>query len=218
MLPLTKDTTKCLLEINKKPLLARQVEILGKTGIKTKDIIVVTGHFAEKVESLCRKLDVQTQLNPFFEVSGMAMSIWVAKSYLNQDTLLLYSDLLFDPKIAENIMKAKGDICIAVDKDSDRVEAEKIVEKSGNVRSILKSDACQDGEFIGITKLSRKGAVVLADGLEDMAKKNKDASLKDVLNNIIESGNKIKAVDIKGKKYLDIDFPDDMEIAEKFSY
>ena len=53
MLPLTKNMPKCLLKLNKKTILQHQIDILKKCGIK--NIVIITGHHAEKIEKLYGK-------------------------------------------------------------------------------------------------------------------------------------------------------------------
>lgn len=53
MLPLTKNMPKCLLKINGKTILQHQIDVLKKCGIK--EIVIITGHEAEKIEKLYGK-------------------------------------------------------------------------------------------------------------------------------------------------------------------
>ena len=97
LLPLTKDTPQCMLKVGKKTILERQIELIKKSGID--DITVITGYLSEKVEKFCKKLGIKTLFNPFYEVSGMAMTLWAAKDELKDGFIFLYSDVLFDLKI-----------------------------------------------------------------------------------------------------------------------
>ena len=88
LLPLTKDIPQCLLEVNNKTILERQVGTLKKAGID--DIIVITGYLSDKIEKLEKELGIKTFFNPFYDVSGMALTLWVAKRELENGFIFLY--------------------------------------------------------------------------------------------------------------------------------
>jgi len=135
LLPLTKDTPQCMLKVGKKTILERQIELIKKSGID--DITVITGYLSEKVENLCKKLGIKTLFNPFYEVSGTALTLWVIKEELKEGFVLLYSDVIFELKTIDDLLKNKGDICLAIKKDGSREEAEKVIENNGLSRLLL---------------------------------------------------------------------------------
>jgi choline kinase len=214
LLPLTKDTPHCLLKVGGKAILDKLVEYIKKSGVS--DITVITGHLSEKVERYCKSIGVKTLFNPFYDVSGMALTLWVAKDELKEGFIMLYSDVLFDPKIMSSLLKNKGDICLAIKKDGLREEAEKVVEKDGLIKDVSKvSKEKENGEFIGIAKFSDLGAKKFIEELDNIAKADLGASFIYVVDNLIKKGEKIAAYDIGAAQFIDIDFPDDLEKAEK---
>ena len=80
MLPLTKDTNKCLLKVGSKTILEHQLDTLKAAGLT--DITVITGFQPEKMENACKEAGVKTSFNPFYTVSGMSLGLWVAKEEL----------------------------------------------------------------------------------------------------------------------------------------
>jgi len=189
------------------------MEYLQESGIK--DIVVITGHLSEKVEAFCKKLGIKTLFNPFYEVSGMGLTLWVARNELEDDFILLYSDVLFDKSIIKNLMDNKGDICMAIKKDDLREEAEKVIEMDGEIMEVSKAQKeNENGEFIGVAKFSRIGAQDLVSKLDQISRMNINASLIYVIDSLITEGKKIQACDIKNAKFLDIDFPEDLLKAE----
>ncbi len=215
LLPLTKETPQCLLEVNGKTILKHQLDLLSKSGIN--DINVMCGYLANKVEAFCKKLRVKTLLNPFYDVSGMAMTLWIVKEELKDGFLVLYSDILFDSEIIEGLLKNKGDVYLAIKKDRLREEAEKVVEKNGVIENVSKAKiAGENGEFIGIARFSSGGVTRLIEGLNEIAKINLNASFIDVIDRLIKKGEIVRAYDIKGASFIDIDFPGDLKKAEEF--
>ncbi|MFH1173775.1 MAG: phosphocholine cytidylyltransferase family protein [archaeon] len=212
LLPLTKETPQCLLRIKGKEILTHQLAHLKKAGMQ--DILVVCGYLADKVETFCKGIRVKTALNPFYDISGLAMSLWVVKDELKHGFLMVYSDVVFDPAIIEGVMKHKGDIYLAIQKNRPREEAEKVIEEKGVLRRMTKKKVPEgNGEFVGIARFSEKGAKLLLDELHAVAKKNIAASLIEVIDTLIRKGITVRAYDIKDADYVDIDFPADIKRA-----
>lgn len=213
LLPLTKETPQCLLKINDKTMLGKQIELLKKGGIQ--DIIVITGHLSNLVEEYCKKNELKYTFNPFYAVSGMALTLWVAKEELNDDLLLLYSDILFDSEIIKGLIKSEGEITLAIKKNGLREEAEKVIEEEGEIKNVSKTSTDEEnGEFIGITKISKIGAQKLIKNIYQTAKINIQSSLIDQFNELISKGIKIKAYEIKESAFIDVDFPKDLNKAK----
>lgn len=214
LLPLTKDTPQCMLKVGNKTILEIQLENLKKEGIE--DVTVITGYLSEKLEEFCKNLGIKTLFNPFYEVSGMALTLWIARENLKNEFITLYSDVLFDSKIIQGLLKDKSDICLAIKRGVLREEAEKIVEKDGKIDYVGKSKSNEgSGEFIGIAKFSGKGVEKLTKELDNIAKINLNASFIEVINNLIKKGEIIKVYDIKNTQFTDIDFPDDLAKAKE---
>ena len=216
LLHLTKYTPQCLLKVGSKTILERQVENLKKLGIE--DIIVITGHLSKEIEKCKEELGIKTLFNPFYEVSGMALALWLVQKELKESFIFLYSDVLFDPKIITYLLESEWDICLSIKKKRIvvREEAEKVVVKDGIITNISKVRTVEEnGEFIGIAKFSSIGADKLITELNQTAKTNLNASLIEVIDSLIKNGETITARDIEGASFVDIDFPEDLKKAEE---
>lgn len=215
LLPLTKDTPQCLLKVGGKTILEHQIESLKKAGIE--DILVITGYLSDKTEKFCKEKGIEFLFNPFYDVSGMALTLWISKIKLDEDFILLYSDILFDSKIIEGLTDNKADICLAIKKDGLREEAEKVIDIAGIIQNISKVDkGKKNAEFIGISKFSKKGSDKLISLVSSLAKSDINFSLIVALDKLIEQGESVISFDIKDSKFIDIDFPEDLKMAEDF--
>ncbi len=101
---LTSDNTKCMLEVHGKSLLERALDILVDNGI-TKMVLVV-GYKGENVIELIgdnyRGMPIEYINNPIYNETNNIYSLYLAKKQLEEDdTLLLESDLIFEPEIIE---------------------------------------------------------------------------------------------------------------------
>ncbi len=105
---LTEDRPKAMLDVRGKSLLGRQVETLNAAGIK--DISVVVGWKKEAIDL------PNLRLYEAPEDSGEVASLMAATSELDGPTLVVYGDILFDRDIVAQLLQAKGDVILAVDR------------------------------------------------------------------------------------------------------
>ena len=114
LMPLTKNTPKPLLDMgNGNTLLEEQLARLADSGAVS-EVVVVAGYLADQVEAKVRThphegLLVRTIYNPFYEVSNNLMSLWLAKSEMNDDFLVTNGDNLFKPKVFRDLVEETGD-------------------------------------------------------------------------------------------------------------
>lgn len=110
LLPLTQDRPKCMLDIKGRSLLERQLETLRACGIH--DIAVVRGYRKETVVAPGTRL----YDNDAWEETGELVSLFTAGPELDGRFVFLYGDVLFDRSVLEKVLRAPGDVVIAVDR------------------------------------------------------------------------------------------------------
>lgn len=176
---ISEDIPFSMLDINGKPLLQRQVEVLNKCKIYS--INVVVGYKKEEVGVN----GVNLIHNPDYSNTGTLYSIMCALNDISEKTIICYGDVIFDHVILGRIMESKEDITILIDNSYDSkhthdnrrkelviVEGTTLKAKrslhSNELRRIEKIGAdlnpakCQS-EFPGIVLLSRNGVEVVKD-------------------------------------------------------
>lgn len=218
LLPLTKTTHQCLIEVHNRTMLEWQLGALSAAGIQ--NIALVCGYFGEEVEKKCNELGIKVFFNPFYEFSGIALTLWVVKEELKDGFISIYSDILFDSKIVSSMAEMGGDICLAIKKGKVRAEGDKVIEKEGLIKNIVcqVDKGCLPGEnaeWIGIAKVSRRGAEKVIMALEYIARTNIEGSLNETIKYLIEAGEIISSYDIGNARFWDINHPEDIQLAEK---
>jgi len=216
----TKDTPKCLLQVNGKPLLYYQVNALRNNGIR--QIVIVIGYRQKQIIDYCRKnfLDCAFTFvfNPFYETTNSLVSMWFARAFLKAGFVYLHSDILFDPKILSNILKDKRSIVMAVEgKHCDREDL-RITMHKGTLRQINKRIPLSraDGEFIGIAKFSKKAAALLPDLLEQYVLQKKFSYWFELSWETLIQQSPIFISLINDFRWIEIDTPQDYLKARKF--
>ena len=167
LLPYTKSTPKCLLELSQKPFIEYQIDTLLQHGVD--EIVVVVGYAASKVKQVLQQRydsnQVRTLYNPFYEVADNLASCWMARKELYGEFMILNGDTLFEAAIIERLISANDyPITLASDKKSAYDEDDmKIAHDQGRILNIGKKLPLErvNAESIGAMKFTNKGATLL---------------------------------------------------------
>ena len=116
---LTKDVTKCMVKVNGITLIERM--LLQLEELKLDRIILVVGYKKEKLMDYINSLNIKTPIifvhNDIYYRTNNIYSLYLAKDYLlENDTLLLESDLIFDKIVLKKIYNSKEDAVALVSK------------------------------------------------------------------------------------------------------
>ena len=228
---LSEKKPKCLLEINGKSILQRQIELFKKYGID--DIIIITGpHKKFGIDNVTYVEDLNY---PHHDVLG---SLMAAESFLNGKVLTCYSDILFDEEILKQILNFNGLIGIPIDLDweknyIDRIqhpksEADNVILNQKTILKIKKNISfCNSneviGEFLGPVIFSENGSKIFVETYKKLRNTHngnfhnsfslKKAYLTDMIQELIDNDIKIDPIIISGK-WCEIDTVEDFEKAE----
>jgi len=228
----TKKIPKALIDVNGKSILKRQTELLQANGIT--EIIVVTGPNQEKF--LDKKLKYVK--DNFYKNHDQLGSLMEARNFFNSELLILFSDVLFDNQILSKIINSNEEFNIAIDlnwkkKYTGRTEhpisqADLVLIQNNLVfkikKNLIPENNSKIGEFVGIIKLSLKGAEKFVNHYEnlensmnekmDQIKPIKKWYLTNMLQNLIDDDNSIFPIIIEGD-WCEIDTVQDLEYAKK---
>jgi len=217
--PLTLDKPKCLLELEKgKTIIDFQIQILEKCGVK--NIIVIVGYLHELIRKhLGDKVNYLEFLD--YKKYNNLHTLYSIREKLDDDVVILYSDVLFSKSLLEKCVKSKEDFCLLVHnkeilKDTARV---KIINGSvidiGNHIKVNEGD----GNFIGVAKYSKEGMKKLIDkSREFIGKKEYDNSYYIVPLIELAKKNKIGFEFANEESWIEIDFLSDYEKAKNEIY
>jgi histidinol-phosphate/aromatic aminotransferase/cobyric acid decarboxylase-like protein/choline kinase len=98
----TRQSTKCMVELNGRRLVEYALDALIQVGVAR--IVVVVGHGADEVRAFLgdehEGIPVHYVTNPLYADTNNIYSLLLARDFLEQDdTLLLESDVIFEPSI-----------------------------------------------------------------------------------------------------------------------
>ena len=227
-----KNIPKSMVKVNGKPIIEHQLAVLKKAGIN--EVYVITGPHSEKFNIK----NVKYIKDEKYEKHDILGSLMEAKNKIKKDTLILYSDIIFELKIIKKIINSKEDISIAIDMDWEKnyegrtehpkSEAENVEIKNNRdiirIKKNIENVNNNVGEFLGIIKFANKGSDIFIKKYEELVNSNTGlfheapsilkAYVTDMIQELIDSNIKIKPILVSGK-WCEIDTMQDLKNAEK---
>lgn len=156
---LTRQTNKCLLHVEGKPLLTHILDKLEAAGIR--ETVLVTGYQNRAVRK-CAGRRARAIFNPFYRVSGILASFWAARSELDGKAFLFTtSDHFFHPSVLRSCLRPVPSIRIVVQKKKRYTrEDAKVTIQGLNVLDLAKSIPVSEahGEFAGMAYFSARAS------------------------------------------------------------
>lgn len=231
--PYTKQLPKGLLNVGKKSIIQNQIDIYRELNIK--NINIVVGYKKNKFSF--KKTNYFFNKN--YKNNNILESLFYAKSEINKNCIISYSDIIFKKDVVKKLNQSNSDISIIVDQNWKKIykgrtmhpvsEAEKVTFNKNNSLIDIGKDlkiSKTNGEFIGLLKLNSKGCKIFKKyyALANKEFKNKKffnsknlkkAYITDFLRYLISKNIKIKCVIIKNN-WMEIDTPQDLSRAQKF--
>jgi phosphoenolpyruvate phosphomutase len=180
MAPLLRDRPLCMVDINGKSLLERDLDVLKMAGIR--HIYIIIGYkkeyILERTETINPNDDISLIVNREFDSKHILHSIMLAEDNMNDRCLIVYSDILFDRDLVEKLLRSRHDIVLVGDNTYKRYgkrnkkldlikvaepavagKREIVTDKLLTVKKIGKNikEKEADFEFIGMAYFSRTG-------------------------------------------------------------
>ena len=216
LLPLTADRPKCLVELSGRSLLEWQLDALEAAGVG--DVVVVTGFRDDLVEEVAARRDgVRTLFNPFYHVADNLGSVWMARSELDRDTLLLNGDTLVSSALLDIVLGARtGPIAVTVDeKESYDSDDMKVLREGDQLLRIGKALEDYNAESIGLLAFRGDGPRRFAAQVDRMMRWP-DGTRRwylRAIDQLAQDGADVRTVSIRGEAWQEVDFPEDLEKA-----
>ena len=223
---LTGDNTKCMLEVNNVKLIDRTLECLANYHLSR--IVLVVGYKGENVKHYVgnnyKGIDIVYVENPIYDKTNNIYSLYLAKDYLlEEDTILLESDLIYEPAVIERIIENDYPNLALVDKYESWMDgtvvtlnAENKISNFISKRDFNYMDIDKYYKTVNIYKFSKEfSATHYVPFLEaySLALGN-NAYYEQVLRVItLLDDSPLKALPLNGEKWYEIDDIQDLDIA-----
>ena len=200
-----KDQPKCLLKINDRSLISRQVETLGKYGVK--EFVVVVGYKRQHIMDHLKEHDNITYVaNDDYETTNTLSSYRLALQMQGCDECILVNgDVVFEDKVAQMITDPSYPNAAMVEMGDFDQEAVKVsIDADANIISIGKEIESCAGEAVGIYRLSHSVNQALVASDDDPG-----LYYEDRLNDLLPFDHGFHAIDMSGLLGAEIDCDED---------
>jgi choline kinase len=216
---------KVLIEFGGKSLLERHVMHLAQLGIRK--LTVITGFAADKVRAHFGNLNARYKVqikeihNPdFTEGSVFSMNVSIpALEKMRESILLMDGDVLYDIRMLERLVHSNSRTALLVDRNYSTADDDPVLVpmRGGKPFDFVKKwngEAETIGESIGFFKIAPEDLPALIEETRTRSARSRNDSYDDVLRVLVQRGI-FGAEDVTGLPWTEIDFPQDLEYAEK---
>lgn len=231
---LTRNVTKCMIKVNNVTLIEKMLWQLDSLNLS--QIVIVVGYQAQKLIDFIDTLNIQTPIvyvtNSIYDKTNNIYSLYLAREYLlEEDTLLLESDLIFEDEILNYLLEDPSPNLALVAKYESWMDGTAvIIDESNNILEFIDkrhfrfSDLSSYYKTVNIYKFSKefssKYYVPILEAYSSVLGKNE--YYEQILRIIIllnraeilaEAVIKATAI-LPGKSWYEIDDLADLDIAE----
>jgi phosphoenolpyruvate phosphomutase len=208
-----KDTPTCMLDINGKTILQRHIDNLH--ALKITDVNIITGYCRDKIN-----IDgVKKFENPEYQTTRELTSIMMAEQDMNEKTMIMFGDTIYERKIIEQLTQQEGDVTIVVD-SSYRTDQFRSKEKLDLVVA-KRSPICGERavrldegdnyvlhigphvtsqhanfEFVGLAMFSREGIVKLKETYGKYFDELRNSDFTVAIQKMIDDGVKVNCLEV----------------------
>ena len=218
--PVTQHKPKCLIEIGGQTLLSRYLEVLASVQIR--DVTLVVGYKQEMIRAAVgaqhRGVSISYLVNEEFH-RGSISSLWIARSALSDDVVIMDADVLFHREILRRLVASPFTNCLLMD-DTVKQTGEEcmVVVQGGRVIALSKKmperyDVA--GEGVGFLKVRRADTAHVIGSLKGYIDQGRwEMEYEDGLLQYFQDV-KVGHEKIGGLPWTEIDFPEDITRAER---
>ena len=202
---------KCTVNIGDDYLISHTVKQLYSNGIE--DIGIVLGYKKDIIMDLLKDFDVKYFYNPFFDVTNSIASAWFARSFIDDDMLIMNGDVFLEDDLIEQLIKA--DLSPVMFADGSRKEEAdyKFKYEDGILKKYGKELTGSDitGEYIGVSCFSNSFSEQFIRQLNSMIERQEHSVWWENVLYTLSSEIPINIIDIAGKFWAEVDYIEDYE-------
>lgn len=240
--PLTDDRPKCMVEVNGKSIIERQLDTMRGCGIKDEDITIICGYCSDVLKKEFADTNIHFVVNEHYETTNMVCSLMCARELMEseEDVIISYGDIIYGETVFKKILSAEDDMSVIVDDGwyeywSERCEnplddAETLMFNEDNYLTEIGQKTTElakvQSQYIGLMRFRGTGLKeMLSLSAEAERRSVNNESLwrttrnyakmymTDLLQGLIDEGNKLRAVHIR-RGWFEIDDCEDLKVVE----
>jgi len=160
--PVVDDRPKGLIDMHGETLVGRSIRLLRAAGVAR--VTIVVGHRADDYRRFAAdQPDIRLATNPAFATTGSMASLAIGLGDLDEDAIVLESDIAYESRALDALLAAAGD-ATRISGPTGAGDEVWVDAPDGILRSMSKT--ARDlpgvsGELVGLTRLSRRGCTAM---------------------------------------------------------
>jgi choline kinase len=213
--PHTTDRPKCLLEIDGRTLIERQIESLAECGVS--DVVAVVGYHADLVRRVIGTR-VRYIENARYRETNSLYSLWQARAELDRGAIVINSDVLAAPLLFERLCDDAAADAVLVDRNQTCDIEEMRVTIEGNLVVDFGKDLPPErshGENVGMIKFGARAAPRLLACLERLVAGGHEGAWSPLAFRELAREWPLHVVATDDLPWIEIDYPEDLEQARR---
>jgi choline kinase len=217
----TQDRPKCLVEFAGRSLLVRYFDALLDAGVKS--VILVVGYKQELIRAAVgngyRGLTIQYIVNDHYE-RGSLYSLWLSRVAFDDDLLVMDADVLCPASFVTKLIHSPHPNAILIDERIRQQSEERMaVIRGGRVVALTKRLPADPpdlvGEGVGFLKITRADTRLMLEAMEPFVMRGElDMEYEDTWEVFFRNAS-VGYEQIGGQPWVEIDFPEDLDCAER---
>ncbi|MDY6915029.1 MAG: phosphocholine cytidylyltransferase family protein [Candidatus Cloacimonadota bacterium] len=211
---------KSMIKIEKKSIIHNQIESCRQVGIN--NFVIVVGYKAKQLKEhileVCSPEEVTFVLNKVYETTNTLYSLYLCKEYLTDDFIYFNADVMFKSELLKLIAESSTNSQLLLEtKSCAEEEVKMIIDENNRIEEIGKDIPISQcaGEFIGIAKFKKEVIPEFQKALEQGIAMNQENNYFEFAVNILAKNVFLEAVPTQNIPCLEIDFPEDLQMARK---
>ena len=201
--PITLNKPKGLLEIGDETILDRLIHQFKESGVS--DILIVVGYQKESLINHFRDSVRYSYYEDFAKTNNLH-TLWSVRDELNDDVIITFADLVVHQSIIDKLVKSSNDITMAIDTSQVLDGTMRVAINNTNIKNITTTTVDEaDGNFIGISKISQSGCVLLLDEMSKIVDSHYEDYYTIAVDNLARRGTAVGYCDVKNYIWREID-------------
>lgn len=240
--PLTDDRPKCMVEVNGKSIIERQLDTMHACGIRDEDITIICGYRNDILKDRFRNTKIDFVVNEQYDTTNMVCSLMCARSLMEseKDIIISYGDIIYGENVFQKILAAEDEMSVIVDDDwygywSERCEnplddAETLMFDTDSYLTEIGQKTTDlakvQSQYIGLMRFQGGGLKEMLYLSADAERRSANGEalwrttrdyakmyMTDLLQGLIDEGHKLRAVHIR-RGWFEIDDCEDLKVVE----
>ncbi len=240
--PLTDDRPKCMVEVNGRSIIERQLDTMHACGISDEDITIICGYCSETLRNRFNDTNINLIVNEKYDSTNMVCSLMCARELMESedDIIVSYGDIIYGEFVFQEILAAGDDISVIVDDGWYKYWSERCENPLDDAETLMFDDndylteigqkttelAKIQSQYIGLMRFKGKGLKAMLSLSSEAERRSANGEtlwrtsrnyakmyMTDLLQGLIDEGNKLRAVHIQ-RGWFEIDDCEDLKVVE----